>query len=276
MNNRTIKIIIGLVLLFLVVKSCNSMFRSGSSKSYSSSKVYEKSPVDKLILAMSDDKNFSIILKDMEMKDNRYFHKYKILREKADTVLVDDADWTLVSDVFFKANIDNLGMEIASKKDGKVSKKASPAGYNHYVGNEKYGHWNNSGGSSFWEFYGKYAFMSSMFNMFSPTPRSYWNDYNRRSYGSRSYYGPTGRTAYGTKSYTSAASKKTSSWASKPSSFRNSVRSNVTRSVSSRSSRRYSSGSSYSGSSSSSARRSRSSSRYSGSSSRSRSGGFGK
>jgi len=160
-------------------------------------------------------------------------------------------------------------MEVATKKDGKLSKVASPAGYNHYVGNQKYGHWTERNGSSFWEFYGRYAFMSSMFHMMSPVHRSYWNDYRGGYYGSRPYYGPSGSNIYGTRSYTSSSSGRNTTWGSKPTNFKSQVRNQVSRSSSAAKSKSYSSSSSYS-------RKSRSSSRYSSSSSRSRSGGFGK
>jgi hypothetical protein len=222
--------------------------------------TYEKTPVDKLIVELSAEQNYSIILEDMDSRNSSYYHKYKTLIEKPDTVLVRNSDWEKVSGVFFDANINNLGMAIVTKKDGKLSKVASPAGYNNFVGNEKYGRWEQRNGTSFWAFYGQYAFLSSMLNMGSyPARRSYWDDYNRGGYyGSRPYYGPSGNT-YGTRSYTSKGSGSKSTWASKSSTFKNDVRSKVSRSAKQTKSRR-----------------SRSSSRYSRSSSRSRGGGFGK
>lgn len=272
MNNGIAKIIIIVIIGFIVVKTCSNR-RSSSQYQGTVQTVdaWEKSPVDKLVRSLSAENNFSIILEDMDKRGSDYYHKYKVLVEKPDTVLVNETGWEKVSDLFFAANVDNMGMEIATKKDGKLSKKASPAGYNHYVGNEKYGHWVDRGGSSFWEFYGRYAFMSSMFNMMTyPARRDYWNDYRGGYYGSRSYYGPSGRTVYGTKTYTASGAGKNSTWGSKPSTFKSQVRSQVTRSANAARSRSYSSGSSYS------SKRTRSSSRYSSSSSRSRSGGFGK
>ena len=138
-------------------------------------------------------------------------------------------------------------------ENGKLHKNASPPGYNNYVGNEKYGQWENRGGNSFWAFYGQYAFMSSMFNMMTyPVRRSYYNDYRGGYYGTgRSYYGPRttgGSTYYGTNSAYNKSSKPNSSWSRNTSSFKNRV----------------------------AGRTSRSSSRYGRSSSRSRGGGFGK
>ena len=147
-------------------------------------------------------------------------------------------------------------MEIVSKQDGKVSKAVAPPGYGSYVGNQRYGHWTQRGGSSFWAFYGQYAFMSSMFRMSTyPAQRSYYNDYRSNYHGTgRTYYGPKGtdgRSMYGTNSAYSS-SRTNSRW--NTNSSNNSMKQRVQSSTS---------------------RSSRSGSRYS-SSSRSRSGGYGK
>ena len=276
MNNGIAKIIIVVIIGFFVLKTCSNR---NSSRQYSQSPTtqtarnWQKSPVDEIIRDHSSENNFSIILLDMDSRSGKYYHQYNVIVEKPDTVLAKETDWKEVPETYFAQNVDNMGMEIASKKDGKLSKVAAPAGYTNYIGNEKYGHWVQRDGGSFWEFYGKYAFMSSMFNMMTyPVRRSYWNDYYGGGYyGSRPYYGYNGARTYGTKSYTTRSGKSTT-WASKPSSFKSQVRSQVSRSSSSSKSRSYSSGSSYS----SSNKTTRSSSRYSSSSSRSRSGGFGK
>jgi len=279
--NSTAKVVLGIIVLFFIVKTCGSCDSSTSRQRSSSSQVsktWQKSPVDELIKELNGEQNFSIILFDMDASESGkdYRHQYQVLIEKPDTILEKKTGWREVSETFFSQHINDMGMEIASKKDGKVTKQAVPAGYNHYVGNEKYGRWENRGGSSFWAFYGQYAFMSSMFNMMTYR-RSYWDDYNRGGYygGSRGYYGPRGGSpVYGTKSYTSSTSGKSSTWASKPNTFKDRVRSKVSRSSSQ--SGRFSSTRSKS-SSTVNKRTSRSSSRYKSSrSTRSRSGGFGK
>ncbi len=229
---------------------------------------YQKSPVDILIRDLSNVNSFSIILHDMDYDERNdiFKHCYNVIIESPDTILSKKTDWVAVSQSFFDANKDNMGMEIASKKDGKVSKVAAPAGYSNYVGNEKYGQWVQRDGGSFWEFYGKYAFMSSMFRMaMFPVRYSYWNDYNRNYYNyGKPYYGSTsnGQRMYGTNSSYSKANGS-SAWNSKPSSFKDRVRQKVSRSTSSTNKSIYS-------------RRNRTSSRYSRSSTRSRGGGFGK
>ncbi|PLX21648.1 MAG: hypothetical protein C0599_07630 [Salinivirgaceae bacterium] len=225
---------------------------------------FEKTPLDKVIQDLSAEQNFSIILYDMDYDEgtNKYKHMYQTLVPKDDTVLVNTTPWYDVPDVFFEKNVDNMGMEIASKVNGKLNKKASPPGYNHYVGNDRYGRWTQRNGSSFWEFYGQYAFMSSMFGLgHNPIRRSYYDDYRTNYYGSRAYYGPSnnGRNYYGTRSNYNT-SRSSTNWTKKPSTFKDKVRSKVKQSASVTRKSRIS----------------RSSSRSSSSSFRSRGGGFGK
>jgi hypothetical protein len=235
----------------------------GCSRTCSTSSHYEpvKSPVDDMIKEMTDIPSYSIILFDMNTEGSyfkEFYHQYRIIKEiDSGNIQVDTTRWHQVSEDFFVMHMDHMGMEIASKgPDGKVSKTAAPPGYNNYIGNQQYGHWVNRNGTSFWEFYGQYAFMSTMFNMFAyPVRRSYWDDYRGNYYGRRAYYGPsttTGGRMYGTGSQYNRNTRSGSRWYSNASnsSFKNRVRSSASRS-------------------------SRSSSR-SGSSYRSRGGGFGK
>jgi len=160
---------------------------------------------------------YSIVLEDMQeegifFKD--YFHRYQIIygekpTEGDDLVYQTEiTDWLQVDEQTYKSNTNNLGMTLASKtRDGTVIDTPSPPGYQ-YVGDSRYGQWrSNQQGGSFWEFYGKFAFFNSMFNMFSrPVYRSSWNDY--RGYRSRRepYYGP--RREYGTSGSHTQATKR--------------------------------------------------------------------
>ncbi len=219
-----------------------------------------KKPVDIMIRDMVDLPTFSVTLYDMNTEGTffkKYYHQYQIIKddEKGDPV-EDITGWYDVSKDYFTSHVNNMGMEIASKQDGKVSKTVAPPGYGSYVGNQRYGNWTQRGGNSFWAFYGQYAFMSSMFRMSTyPIRRSYYNDYNSNYRGTgRSYYGPkgtNGRSMYGTSSSYNAG-RTNSRWNTNPSN--NSLKQRVNSSTS---------------------RSSRSGSRYS-SSSRSRSGGYGK
>lgn len=219
----------------------------------SSGSKYIEEGLDTTIKQYHSTPNFTILLHDQDYIDGNYQHKYEVLIPTSDSTMDKKVtNFYNVSDEFFNANIDHLGMELASKKDGVVKKSVAPAGYSQYVGNKKYGHWQERrSGGSFWEFYGKYAFMSSMFNMGTyPARHSYYNDYHRNyaPYGT-TYSGPN--NYYGTNSYVNSNNGRTSSWSKKPTTFRSDVRSRVQRSSTaskasrvSRSSSRYSSGSS--------------------------------
>lgn len=227
-----------------------------------SGKDFQKSPVDQLIKQMTSTPIYSIMLYDMDVEGTffkDYQHQYRILKQSSADAEPEEiiTEWFNVSENFFKTHIEDMGMEIAAKtENGEVTKNVSPPGYSNYVGNPKYGHWQQgSGGNSFWAFYGQYAFLSSMLNMATfPIRRSYYDDYRDYRRSGRPYYGPVvnnGRRAYGTGSAYTTSSKPNTRWST---------------------SRRSSSSAFRSGD-----RTSRSGSRYNSSSSmRSRGGGFGK
>jgi hypothetical protein len=222
--------------------------------------VYQKNPLDDLVKKMTEVPNFSIILFDMNYDESskKYLHQYTIIKEDAflDTMVSETTEWLQVSDTYFNSNVENMGMALVSKSDGKVEKKVSPPGYNNYVGNEKYGNWNQgSNGNSFWEFYGKYAMLRSVMGFgMSPIYRGGWNDYRRNYYPTnRTYYGQgsNGGTRFGTTGSQTSNRSTRSTWNSKPSSFKQNVRSKVQRSSSRTSSRSSRSSSRYRSSSSS-------------------------
>ncbi|NJL14898.1 MAG: hypothetical protein HC913_19125 [Microscillaceae bacterium] len=229
------------------------------------------SPVDKMVRDMMDEKTFSIVLFDMQVDEDKdlYQHKYRITVNTEDsTAQPKTTEWVNVDEVFFAENLDNMGLELASKSpDGTIHKVPSPPGFNGYVGNERYGQWrNDNSGNSFWAFYGQYMFMSTMFNMMAgPTYRNTYSGYqtyrSNPSTRNQPYYG-SGNNRYGTNSPATRASNpnffQRKQQMQKLSSFKQKVASNPSR---------------YSRSSS--ARTSRSTSRT-GSSSRSRGSSFGK
>ena len=237
------KQVILFVFFIVLVYSCSRTCESDYSEPV-------KSPVDEMVKVMANASTFSIVLYDMNTEGSifkEYYHQYRIILEDKDGEIAEDiTDWYPVGEEFFKANLNNMGMEIAAKgEDGKVTKGVGPPGYGAYVGNEKYGRWSQRDGGSFWEFYGKYALMSSMFNMMAyPARRSYYNDYRGGYYGTgRSYYGPKGsdgRSAYGTNSKYNTSSNKSSKWTSNSAnnSFKRGVRTST--SQSSKSGSRYS------------------------------------
>lgn len=275
MKDGYAKIIIAVIFGFIIIKTCSN--NRNRNYQYYQQETWQKSPVDKLVRSLSNEPNFSIILYDMNAEDQNsssptYQQKYRIIIPQSDTVLTKETQWYTVSPAFFHQYINDMGMEIASKKNGVLHKEVAPAGYSNYIGNPQYGHWVQNNGSSFWAFYGRYAFMSSMFNLMTyPVRRSYWDDYYYGGYygTGRAYYGPSGRHIYGTRSYTASSAGRNSTWGSKPSDFKSRVRSSVARSARAARSRSYSSSSRYR-----MGRNASRSSRYS--TFRSRGGGFGK
>ena len=189
-------------------------------------KSQKKTPIDTLIRDMEGEKTFEIMLYDMEEGGifSDYKHQYIIIRER-DSVVINDSTqvaetvkipykkkttWYVITKEFYKKNLDNMGMTLVSKdENGKISKIPAPAGYNRYVGNRSYGHWNGG----FWQFYGQYMFMSSMFHMMSPISYGGYNNYRSNYSGRRPYYGSTsgGKTQYGTRSSSSQSRIKSGS-----------------------------------------------------------------
>ncbi|MCG8604027.1 hypothetical protein MJD09_03380 [bacterium] len=143
---------------------------------------------------------YSIILEDMREEGNffkDYYHRYKVVygqkAKSGDELEYQNelTDWYKVDKKEYEKYANNLGMVLVSKsKDGKISDVAQPPGYQ-YVGDQRYGQWRrDSGGNSFWEFYGKYAFFSHMFGMFSrPIYRNDWDNYSDYRSRGRPYYG---------------------------------------------------------------------------------------
>jgi hypothetical protein len=205
------------IFLIVLVYACSRNCESDYSEPI-------KSPVDELVKDMTSEPTFSIMLYDMNTEGSifkEYYHQYRIIKEDQNGDMGEEVtDWLPVGEDFFEANLSNMGMEIAAKgEDGKISKGVSPPGYGAYVGNEKYGKWSQRDGGSFWEFYGKFALMNSMFNMMAyPVNRSMWGNYRGSYYGTgRSYYGPRGADgsyAYGTNSKYNTAANKSSKWSS--------------------------------------------------------------
>lgn len=221
---------------------------------------WQKNPVDNFIRDMDKVPSYSIILYDMDAEGNftkTYKHQYKIVTVNDSVPQQKITEWHTVPEQFFMQHQEHMGMEIVAKADdGTISKTPAPPGYSNYVGNEKYGRWRDNGsGGNFWEFYGKYMFFSSMFNMVAfPAYRNNYMDYRTNYRGSRPYYGTnsSGGRTFGTNSSYANKTRPNSKWSK--SSNRSAFRSGSSSKQTTRSGSRYSSGFS----------------------SRSRSGGFGK
>ena len=162
-------------------------------------------PVEKIKQGLKASPDFSIILDDMKEEGNfviRYFHKYRIINQ-AET---GTTDWLEVPKNYYKANETFLGMTLFAKKNGQAITSIAPPGYQH-VGDPEYGRWQNDArGGSFWEFYGKYAFFSSLLGGFHrPIYRDDFNAYRQYRNRQTPYFGKNNQ--YGTNGSVSKATK---------------------------------------------------------------------
>ena len=157
-------------------------------------------PITKLQQNLKDVPTYSIVLEDMKEEGNfffQYFHKYRVVfPESAENATT---GWLEVPESYYRLNESFLGMNLVTKKEGEISSAVSPPGYQ-YVGDPKYGQWRtDSHGNSFWEFYGKYALLTSLLGGWNqPIYRSDYTMYqqyrsrNTPYYGSNRQYGTNG------------------------------------------------------------------------------------
>ena len=169
---------------------------------------YVMNPVDRLVKDLRKEHEvFSVILEDMKVEGtffNAYYHKYRIVTGKGTDVNERMTDWKEVKEKFFWQNERNLGMTLAAlNEDGKLQKEAAPPGFHNYVGNSQYGQFVQRNGSSFWQFYGQYRFMTDMLALGGlgigrNDYRTWQQDYRGRKpyYGSSS--GSRTKSKYGT------------------------------------------------------------------------------
>ena len=213
-------------------------------------------------------KDFSIVLDDMKIDEEPsllvYQHKYKVLTMEDDSLQSKKMPWKTVNKKFFKDHENDLGMEIASKHNGKLSRVTQPVGFGWAIGNEKHGEWeaiqgdstktnNNRTSQRRWRTHSTSPFFWYWLGSRRSVFRNDYNGYKTNYNSGKSYYGnnaSTGNYSYGTRS-AYQKTKRTSFFSRKA---QNSSSWNSLSNKSSRSSSRYSKGSS----------------------TRSRSGGFGK
>lgn len=165
----------------------------GSDKLAEMEKSFQK---DLDALGQSEDK----ILIDMKEEGGTHHHKYRLINGSSSK----DLDWQAVSPTIYRKHEEHLGMSLYSRPECSFPqdavKVASPPGYN-YVGNSRYGRWRGEGRNRFWEFYGRYAMMRSLFwgpSYYSPIYYGSWRSYRssvgsgRPYYGSKKQYGTSG------------------------------------------------------------------------------------
>ncbi len=166
----------------------------------------DTSPIEQLKAQLASGPDYSIILEDMQESGTfipYYYHKYRIIQgERAITT-----DWLQVSQSFYDANQQFLGMTLVAKGSDGVDGKPQPPGYS-YVGNPQYGSWQTGSGGSFWVFYGQYALMRDLLGMGrGPIFQRDYNTYRNYRTQGRTYHGPN--KEYGTRGTVTRQTKPT-------------------------------------------------------------------
>lgn len=140
--------------------------------------------IEKQLSPYLNNKNmYSVILSDVEEANKKF--KYTIVYQNGITPITQTTNFLQVSENTYNFFLDDIGMEILSNKGQQITQ----AGYSNYVGNTEYGQWRENNEGSFWEFYGKYALLSTLFN----SNRIYRDDYNTYN----RYYRTSNRPYYG-------------------------------------------------------------------------------
>lgn len=169
----------------------------------------DKNPVEEIALKILPTEH-SVVLNDMDIEETdkfiKYKHKYTILKVEKDSLIVDSTDWKPVSEKYFLAHENDLGMEILSYHNGKLNKVAKPVGYDWAIGNPKEGEWvvekdsvKHTSKKVWRPRVGSMLFWYWMLRR--PTPYRSYNNYG--SYrGTRPYYGygSNKKYSYGTRS----------------------------------------------------------------------------
>jgi hypothetical protein len=142
------------------------------------------------------------ILVDMEVRgvgsSRDYDQKIRTVRTHLG-VTTSEERWVSVSQTTYEAMHNDLGMAIEQKPAGKYDSEydhvAQPAGFAYVAppseGSNRYGHWEQRDGHSFWVFYGQYALLRDLlFNSgYRPLDRGEWESYRTERSRGRTYYG---------------------------------------------------------------------------------------
>jgi len=140
------------------------------------------------------------ILIDMKEENGRFQHSYKVIENG----VARETGWEEVTRSVYQQHKDHLGMAIYSKPEGVLASEAetvaAPPGYN-YVGNTRYGYWEQRNGQSFWVFYGKYSLMRNLLwggpGRYRPVYRTSYRSYRSTIGTGKPFYGA--KKEYGTK-----------------------------------------------------------------------------
>ncbi len=146
-------------------------------------------PLNRIMAGLAGEPTYSILLEDMKQEgtfSKTYYHKYLVVQPDGSH----KTDWHKVPKSYYNETQGFLGMALFSKKDGVKDTQVSPPGYN-FVGDPEYGRWRQDAqGGSFWEFYGKYAFFSSLFGgWYHPVYRSDYSMYSQHRSRKQPFFG---------------------------------------------------------------------------------------
>lgn len=194
----------------------------------------EIDPLSAVKKSLADENTYSIILEDMREEGTfvkKYSHKYLIVIPENSW----QTEWITVPENYYNSCLNLMGMALLSRKNGVFDNLAAPPGYG-FVDNPEYGRWRESDNSgSFWEFYGKYAFISNLFGgWYHPIYRTDFKTYKKYKntrkvyFGSKNQYGSSGHIVKQKKPGFYAS--RMASASSKKSSFANTVNSKIGRS----------------------------------------------
>lgn len=127
-----------------------------------------ENPIKDIRQNHQDVKSYSLILKNMKVNEesDKFLHRYELVAVDGDSTFREDLGWKEVPYDLYENHKSDLNTTILSKKGGDLRKTPHPPGYQ-YVGNEQYGQWKQrDDGTSFWEFYGKYAMFQNVVQTF--------------------------------------------------------------------------------------------------------------
>lgn len=128
--------------LVFIVSVCFLVISCGDS--IKPAKVVSPEPSE-TIIKNNKGKDFSIVLDDMKIEEETnltaYKHKYNILTVIDDSLHVKETPWQTVNESYFTSHENDLGMEIVSNHNNKLTRVARPVGFGWAIGNDKHGKW---------------------------------------------------------------------------------------------------------------------------------------
>lgn len=206
---------VGLLAIATIVFVISSLFGSGSSNSGNTPQK-EYTAVEKVIHNYADVPTYSVILTEIKEDDSKYFQKLTVaIPKEGDGASRNDVlDWNETTKDDYEQTADFVGLTILNKKDGTITHTAHPPGYS-YVGDNRYGSWQQGPSGMFWAWYAGSMLWSHSYR--TPTVRDTdYDAYNYRRSQSQAYYGSRNKNK---KTGSSTISNKTFSAKNQPEFF---------------------------------------------------------